>query len=243
MTAGQDLIFFDSPEDWEIVLDRTFNAVIVGENSYIPIPPQNLGLSLVEPYIAVIVTVSSKKKSWYFAGDIRQVYNFAPGSGNNKLDIVQTERTRLAIDKLQVIDTGRIGPDNYDLSYHPPYWFKSCAIRVYKYTGDVLNFVEDSLFSIGNALGVDPNNPNGKLVLALAAIKDLINQRYDDLVARIDRLDGGTGGTGGTGGSGSGGGSGGGSGTPLGFSTSGGGTFEPSSSGDSSVFGYTQGFL
>ena len=240
MTAGQDLIFFDNPEDWELVATRSLEAQKVGKNSHIPIPPQDLGVSLSEPYIAVVVGTTERKSSWYFAGDIRQVYNFAPGSGNSILGNVQTEPTRLALDKLQVVDTGRISPDNYRLKYHPPYWFKSATIRVYKYVGDALNFVEDTLFDIGNALGVDPNNPNGKLVLALLRIEDLINQRYDDLAAKIDNLSGGGGSAGGGTGTG---GSGGDGGISFGFTSSGGGDFRASSPEDNLGFGFTQGFL
>lgn len=120
MSAGQDLIFFDNPQDWQVVADRTFQAQLVGENSHVPILPQDLGVSLSEPYIAVVVGTADSKPSWYFGGDIRQIYNFSPGSGNPVLGNVQTEPTRLALDKLQVVDTGRISPDNYRLRYHPP---------------------------------------------------------------------------------------------------------------------------
>lgn len=242
MSAGQDLIFFDTPEDWQLIVNTSFQAQIINENSHTPIPPQDLGVSLNEPYIAVVVGTGDGKPSWYFAGDIRQSYSFARGGGNAILGRVQTEPTRLALNKLQIIDTGRISPDNYGLKYHPPYWFKSATIRVYKYTGDALNFVEDTLFDIGNALGIDPSNPNGKLVLALAAIKDLVNQRFQELSDKIDNLSDGGSGSGGGGNGGGSGGSGGG-GISFGFATSGGGNFTASAPQDNTGFGYYQGFL
>ena len=242
MTAGQDLIFFDTPEDWDLIANRSFQAQIINENSHTPIPPQDLGVSLSEPYIAVVVGTGDGKPSWYFGGDIRQVYDFAPGSGNAILGAVQTEPTRLALNKLQVIDTGRISPDNYRLRYHPPYWFKSATIRVYKYVGDALNFVEDTLFSIGNALGIDPNNPDGKIALALLRIEDLIGQGFQELSDKIDGLSGG-GGSGSGGGDGGGGDGGGSGGISFGFTTSGGGNFTPSAPEENTGFGFYQGFL
>jgi hypothetical protein len=241
MTAGQDLIFFDNPEDWQVIVNSSFQAQLIGKNSHVPIPPQDLGVSLNEPYVAVIASTTDGKVSWYFAGDIRQVYNFAPGDGNPILGKIQTDPVRLAINKLQIVDTGRISPDNYRLKYHPPYWFKSATIRVYKYVGDALNFVEDTLFDIGNALGIDPNNPDGKLVLALLRIEDIIEQRFQELSNKIDNLSGGDGSSGG-GGSG-GGGSGGSGGISFGFTTSGGGSFNPSSPEENTGFGFFQGFL
>lgn len=184
MPAGQDLIFFDNSEDWQVVANRTFRAQLVGENSHVPIPPQDLGVSLDAPYIAVIVLTEEAKASWYFAGDIRQVYDFAPGGGSSALGVVQTEPNRLALNKLQIIDTGRISPDNYRLMYQPPYWFKTAAIRVYSYVGDALNFVEDTLFSIGNALGIDPNSPQGLIEAQLTVIEELITDKFAELTER-----------------------------------------------------------
>ena len=181
MPAGQDLIFFDNSADWQVVADQTFTARLVGESSHVPIPPQDLGVSLGTPYIAVIVLTEGAKPSWYFAGDIRQVYDFAPGGSGTALGRIQTEPNRLALNKLQVIDTGRISPDNYRLRYQPPYWFKNAAIRVYSYVGDALNFVEDTLFSIGNALGIDPNSPGGLIEAQLTIIEELIADKFAEL--------------------------------------------------------------
>jgi hypothetical protein len=229
MSAGQDLIFFDNPNDWEMIVSDSFQAEIIGEKSHSPIRAKDLGVSLAEPYIAVVAGTSDAKDSWYFAGDIRQVYNFSPGTGNPVLGAIQTKPVRLAINKLQIIDTGRISTDNFRLKYHPPYWFKSATIRVYKYVGDALNFVEDTLFDIGNALGIDPNNPNGKLVLALLRLEDVIEQRFQELSDKIDDLAGS-------------GGSGGGN-ISFGFTTTGGGNFTPPAPEENTGFGYYQGFL
>ena len=176
MPAGTDRIDFDRSEDWELVANEIRDAQLVGENAYIPIPAFNLGVDLYTDYVAVIATTTSGKPTWQFAGDITQVYNFPKGSPETILGRIQPVRTQLFINRMTLLETSRVSLDNFDLRYQPPYWFRDCGIRVYKYVGEVKNFVEDSLFDIGNALGVDPNNPSGRIIEALLALKlDLEN--------------------------------------------------------------------
>lgn len=189
MPAGTDLIFFDNSTDWELVANQVRNAQQVGENAYVPIPAFNLGLSLDTDYVAVVATTTSGKSTWQFAGDINQVYDFPVAPGNPVLGTIQPIRTRLFINKLTLVETNRVSTDNFDLRYQPPYWFKDCAIRVYAYRGDKLNFVEDSLFQIGNALGVDENNPNGLLALSLAALRDDIDSSFNELKNQLAEVD------------------------------------------------------
>ncbi|MEM9507541.1 MAG: hypothetical protein AAGA16_07600 [Cyanobacteria bacterium P01_E01_bin.35] len=186
MPAGTDLIFFDNPEDWQTIVNTSRTAQIVNENSHTPIPAFDLGVTLNDEYIAVVAGTTQGKPTWRWAGDISQVYDFAPGGSNPILGNIQPERSTLWINTLLAVETTRISTDSFRLRYAPPAWFKDCTIKVYKYTGDKLNFVEDSLFSIGNALGVDPNNPEGLVALGLAAIRDDIDQSFQELRERLD---------------------------------------------------------
>ena len=184
MPAGQDLIFFNNSADWEVAADVTRYALEIATDRYAPIPAFRLGLSLKSDYVAVIVTTSFSKVTWQFAGDITQVYNFAPGSGNALLNDIHPIRQRLLLNRLTLIETNRVSTDNFDLEFKPPYWFRDCAIRVYRYVGDKLNFVEDTLFDIGNALGIDANNPDTGLDLEFELLQTLITQKFDELQAQ-----------------------------------------------------------
>jgi uncharacterized membrane protein YgcG len=241
MPAGTDLIFFDNPKDWELIVNTSRNATVISPSRYAPIGAFDLGVSLNSDYVAVVAGTATEKTTWFFAGSIAQVYDFAPGGGNPVLGKIKPRAMRLTLNRLQLMETTRISVENFRLQYTPPPWFENCTIRVYKYVGDALNFVEDTLFNIGNALGIDPNSPDGKLVLALLRIEDIIDQRFQELSDKIDNLSGGDGSSGG-GGSG-GGGSGGSGGVSLGFTTNGGGNFDPSSQQDNVGFGFYQGFL
>ena len=187
MPAGVDRIDFDRSEEWELVANEVRNAVLVGENAYEPIPAFNLGLDLYTDYVAVIATTTSGKPTWQFAGDINQVYNFPKGTPDNILGRIQPARARLFINKMQLIDTGRVSLDNFDLRYTPPYWFRDCAIRVYRYVGEVKNFVEDTLFDIGNALGINDNSPTGTIIEGLLALKLDLETQFQTLSERLDQ--------------------------------------------------------
>ena len=89
MSAGQDLIFFDNSEDWQVVADVTTVAQTLPGDRFVPISQIDLGVSLDCEYIACVAGTSSGKASWQFAGDIRQIYNFVPGGNNPILGIVQ----------------------------------------------------------------------------------------------------------------------------------------------------------
>lgn len=189
MPAGNDLIFFDNTEDWSLATQQTRTANLIGENAYEPIPAFSLGLELNTDYVAIIATTNSGRPTWQFAGDINQVYGFPVAPGNPLIGNIQPVRTRIFLNKLTLVETNRVSTDSFDLRYQPPYWFKDCTIRVYLYTGDKLNFVEDSLFQIGNALGVDPNNPEGKIALAFASLRDDIDSSILELKAQLEELD------------------------------------------------------
>ena len=44
-----------------------------------------------------------------------------------------------------------------------------------------LVFVEDTLFQIGNALGIDPNTPGGLIEAQLTVIEELITDKFREL--------------------------------------------------------------
>lgn len=181
MPAGTDLIFFDNSADWQVVVNTNRTAQVLPGDRYVPIPAFDLGVRLNSDYIAVVAGTTQGKQSWFFAGDITQVYDFAPGGTNPVLGKIKPERTRLAINRLQLVETTRVSTDSFRLQYQPPYWFRDCTIRVYAYTGDKLNFVEDTLYQIGNALGVDPGTGNTDVDTQFLILQTLLNQKFEDL--------------------------------------------------------------
>lgn len=185
MPAGTDLIFFDESQDWEVVVNTSRTAQPLPGDRYVPIGSFDLGVELKTDYIAVVAGTTQGKTNWFFAGDITQVYNFAPGGTNPVLGTIKPTRTRLAINRLQLVETNRVSTDNFRLQYTPPYWFRDCTIRVYQYTGEKLNFVEHSLFQIGNALGVDENREGGRIIEGLLALKLELENGFTELEEQL----------------------------------------------------------
>lgn len=102
MSLSQDLISFDNLDDWELVATEQRDATLVGENSYIPIGSFDLGVTLEVEFIAVVAITGSAKPTWVFAGDITQVYDFAPGGSNPITGTVRPQPFKLFIDRMQV---------------------------------------------------------------------------------------------------------------------------------------------
>ena len=181
MPAGTDLIFFDDSEDWRSVANVTREARLIATDRYAPIGSFDLGVELNTGYIAVVAGTTKGKDRWFFAGDITQVYKFPVAPANPVLGQIKPQGTRLAINRLQLIETERVSTDNFRLQYTPPYWFRDCTIRVYSYVGDKINFVEDTLFDIGNALGTDPNTEGTALDIQFDLLEVLISEKFNQL--------------------------------------------------------------
>jgi hypothetical protein len=170
MAACDDLIFFDDSGDWQIAASTNKSAELTKDGNVIPMTPIDLGVSIKTDYLAVVASTTELKNTWRYAGEIRQVYNFAGGSGS-LLSNAHSPPFPLYINKLQIVKMNVLSPDNFGLVYHPPSWFYDCGIRVYKYVGDTYNFVEDTLFEIGNKLNEGLPSDNQAVLVAIADIK------------------------------------------------------------------------
>ena len=172
MGLCDDLIDFDNNPDWRLFVNQTFVAVKTGDRSHIPIPSQDLGVSSNAEYIAAFVGINEGRQTWLFGGDITQVYSFAGGGSAGSSPIVQSEPNKVFINRLTFIETPRASIENYGLRYQPPFWFKDATLRVYEYLGEASNFARETLFDLGNTVGIPAaNNP------------DSINAKLDQLIA------------------------------------------------------------
>lgn len=90
-----------------------------------------------------------------------------------------------------------------------------------------MNILQEDVAEIKQSVVGDVSDPENLMVLGFSALVQLINERFQELSDKIDRLDGGGGGSGGGGG----------------FGSSGGGSFNPDSGSDTLGFGFLGGFL
>ena len=184
--AFNDQVFFDVPEDWELVSQITRVAANLGENSHTRIPAITFGLFNDVRYIAVIAGTENERPTWRFAGDIAQVFGFSAGSGNSTISTISTRTKPLVIDRLQIIQADQISSDPFRLRYQPPRWFTHANIRVWAYRGEVLNLAADQLTGVSQALGVTetPNAP--PMDDRLTDLEDLILQFIQSVDERLN---------------------------------------------------------
>ena len=188
MGLCDDLINFETNSDWRLFVNRSFSAVKVGEKSHIPIPIQDLGVSSNAEYIAAFVGIIEGRNTWFFAGDITQVYNFAGGGSTGSSSLVYSEPNKLFLNRLTFIETPRASIENYSLRYQPPFWFKDATIRVYEYLGDTSNFARETLFDLGNTVGIPASSNPDSIAAKLDQLIANGGGTSTDLEAEFDSL-------------------------------------------------------
>jgi len=171
MAACDDLIFFDNSDDWVLIANETRTANLTPRGQTIPMTPIDLGVSIKSDYVAALASTTEPKDTWRSGGELRQVYDFRSGSSSTLLSNAHSPPISLYINKLQITKMTVLSSDNFRLAYYPPPWFRNCGIRVYKYVGDTLNFVEDTLFEIGNKLNEGLPSDNQAILAAIADVK------------------------------------------------------------------------
>lgn len=181
MNACNDFIQFDNSSDWERVISVTFTAVPVGQNSYIPIGQRDLGVAITEPYVVIVVQAVNAKQTWRYGGEVRQTWYFDSGAAiGSTFSAAQSKPTQLFLNKPQVIALNRNTTDTFRLYYDPPTWFKQVIVIGWKYVGKVENFISDTLFDLGNKVGIgtlnDPNSITNLLAAQQALLEDIENR-------------------------------------------------------------------
>ena len=198
MSACDDFLFFDLPEDWEQIISTVKVSEVIGDKSNKPIDAFDLGVNLNNSYLAVLIQTTQGKPTWRFGGELRQVWNFPKGQETNaNLGKIQSNRQVLSINKLQIIKLEKPTSNTFDLRYYPPPWFRDVIVIAWKYIGEVENFVKDTLFDIGNQLGVGTTEPPSNSVLTQIqtqiealnnTLTDLQSFQSQDFVAVLDAI-------------------------------------------------------
>lgn len=171
MSSLDDLIRFDIPENWELVINEIRVADFIGEESHSPIPPFDLGISLTSPYALIVVQTTQGKTTWKYAGEVRQTWNFPKGNPiGTQTSIAQSEPTQLFLNRVQLVELNPNSLQPFRLRYQPPYWFKDVIVFGWKYSGTIENFIKDSLFEIGNKVGIGTLNLPDNIPNILATI-------------------------------------------------------------------------
>lgn len=121
MTSYDDFIKFYESDDWERVVGVTLRAEQLSDLTYVPIGQTDLGVSLMSPYLVIVVQPINARPTWRYGGEIRKVWNFPKGGETGTpLSKAQSKPTQLFVNKPQVVDLTRNGVGAYRLLYDPP---------------------------------------------------------------------------------------------------------------------------
>lgn len=189
MGACDDFIFFDLPEDWERIVNQSRTATIITETTHTPILPFDLGVNLAETYLAIFAQTTQGRPTWRFAGELRQVWEFPKGAQTSQtLSKIQSDPIPVFLDKLQIVELVTLTTGNFELKFQPPPWFKDVLVSVWKYNGEVDNFVKDTLFDIGNQLGVGTGGDPSSISALLETQSELITNSTETINTLISDL-------------------------------------------------------
>jgi hypothetical protein len=176
VSSLDDLIKFDLPEDWALTISRSETATIIKENTHSPIPAFDLGIQTTAPYVAIVVQTTQGKVTWKYGGELRQAWSFPSGAAiGGALNVAQSKENALFLNKVQLV---KLNPNSLQpcrLRYLPPYWFKDVIIFGWEYRGTIENFVKDTLFDIGNKVGIGTLNLPDNIPNTLESIKQKLN--------------------------------------------------------------------
>lgn len=189
MSACDDFLFFDLAEDWQQIASVFRESAVIGQRSNSPIPAFNLGVDIDNSYLAVLVQTTRGKPTWRFGGELRQTWDFPKGQESSvELGTIQSERTALSINKLELIKLIKPTSERFNLRYFPPPWFKDVIVIAWKYTGEVENFVKDTLFDIGNQIGIGTLDEPDNLLSKVDSLAETLSTSVDSINTAIQGL-------------------------------------------------------
>lgn len=187
MNTCNDFIYFDRSEDWERAIGATFRARRLPDDAHEPIGQVDLRVALDEPYIVIVVQPIGGKDTWRYGGEVRQAWAFSKGGQiGSAFSTAQSKPTQLFVNKPQAIATPKNSSGKFRLLYDPPTWFKDVVVIGWVYRGKVENFTKDTLFDIGNTLGIDASLDENNLKELLLNQQALIEALQVEIAAIKD---------------------------------------------------------
>jgi hypothetical protein len=177
VSSLDDLVRFDLSENWTLTINQSKTATIIKGDVHTPIEAFDLGIQSTAAYVAIVVQTTQGKITWKYAGELRQAWNFPSGGAiGGGLSVAQSKEKALFLNKVQLVELNPNSLYPYRLRYLPPYWFKDVSIFGWEYKGTIENFVKDTLFDIGNKVGIGTLNLPDNIPNTLESIKQKLNQ-------------------------------------------------------------------
>ncbi len=162
--------------DWTEVANVSRSASLNESGKSQRIPAFSLDTSIDKRFVAVQVTSVAAKSTWIAGGYIAQQYNF-PGFS------VTLNSHYLKLHSINLIELKENANYPSNLIFYPRTYFEDVQVRVWKYLGEEISFLEDILTDIQQSV-VD-NSPNNidlsEIINKLNTISQNLDNSYLDL--------------------------------------------------------------
>ncbi|WP_414545800.1 hypothetical protein [Nostoc sp. CCY0012] len=119
--------------NWQLLMNYSANAVILGEFTYVPLQPIESPTFLENNIIAVYIsTTIPNGRRWNFGGTVEQrfISGLTVGGSTDAAGITR----RMSLNKITTILFPKISA-SYSLKFYFPSWFKDVQLQCWEYTG------------------------------------------------------------------------------------------------------------
>ena len=162
--------------DWTEVANVSRSASLNESGKPQRIPAFSLDISIDKRFVAVQVTSIAAKSTWIAGGYIAQQYNF-PGFS------VTLNSHYLKLNSINLVELKENANYPSNLIFYPRTYFQDVQVKVWKYLGEEISFLEDILTDIQQS--VIDNSPGNidlsEIINKLNTISQNLDNSYLDL--------------------------------------------------------------
>lgn len=129
-----------SAANWSDVYFVTVSASQINAERYAPIPKINVPIQLESPILAVYISCTPPKPTWYFGGWLNQKI-FTGLTVGGVTDAENVQRRKIWLNKISLIRLEQLST-SYSITFDVPKWFQSVSIQVWEYIGPIADSTE-----------------------------------------------------------------------------------------------------
>lgn len=133
----------NDPLNWDLVKRQTYNATMITENSYIPIPPISI---VAESHLMMFGFRNDLGKStWRYAATVEMKLLTLPSSTSEFMASVAAFKQGCNLRELTLVKFPNYGMLPFLVEIRVPKWHKQMFLEAWRYSGDEIDIPSQSL--------------------------------------------------------------------------------------------------
>ncbi|MGB5768949.1 MAG: hypothetical protein WBM32_03630 [Crocosphaera sp.] len=136
---------FTNASNWSLLWSESYNAepVLSALERFYPIPNIVPGLQLSSPIFAIHCSNNEARENWRYAA--RYLISLRTGiTVNGGVPDTVIKVGRLYLDQIEIIQVPSYS-SNYGIEIDVPYWHRNFNLRIWEYTGNNQNTIDNKL--------------------------------------------------------------------------------------------------